>query len=155
RHTLPGKPERPLRGKGTTMVFVLSREGQPLDPCHEARARKLLSKRRAVVFKRYPFTIRLKERTAGESGVHQHRLKLAPGSKTTGLAIVQEGTSRLVWAGELTHRGQAIRDGLLARRAIRRNRRQRHTRYRKPRFLNRSRPQGWLAPSLLHRVQTS
>jgi len=137
------------------MVFVLSSDGQPLDPCHEARARKLLKAGRAVVWRTYPFTIRLKDRSAAESVVHDHRLKLDPGSVTTGLAIVQEGTDRVVWAGELTHRGQAIRQALLARRTIRRSRRQRHTRYRKPRFDNRRRPAGWLAPSLQHRLLTT
>jgi 5-methylcytosine-specific restriction endonuclease McrA len=60
-----------------------------------------------------------------------------------------------VWAGELTHRGQGMRDALLARKATRRSRRARHTRYRKARFLNRRRPAGWLAPSLQHRVLTT
>jgi 5-methylcytosine-specific restriction endonuclease McrA len=55
-------------------------------------------------------------------------------------------------AGELTHRGQAIRNNLLSRRQIRRSRRKRKTRYRQPRFQNRTRPQGWMAPSLLSRV---
>jgi 5-methylcytosine-specific restriction endonuclease McrA len=91
----------------------------------------------------------------GDSTIHDHRLKIDPGSKTTGIAIVQAGTNHVVFACELTHRGQAIRDALLARRAIRRGRCQRHTRYRKPRFLNRTRPAGWLAPSLAHRVQTT
>lgn len=137
------------------MVFVLSSDGQPLDPCHEARARKLLKQDRAVVHRAYPFTIRLKNRTRAEAVVHDHRLKIDPGSKTTGLAIVQEGTARVVWAGELTHRGQQIRDALLARRAVRRSRRQRKTRYRPARFLNRRRPDGWLAPSVRHRVDTT
>ena len=135
------------------MVFVLDSNRQPLDPCHHARARELLRKGRAAVFRRYPFTIILRDRAGGN--VISHRLKLDPGSKTTGIAIVQEATSRVVWAGELTHRGQGIRDALLARRASRRSRRQRHTRYRKPRFLNRGRRDGWLAPSLAHRVETT
>ena len=137
------------------MVFVLDSQRQPLDPCHPARARKLLKKGRAAVYRTHPFTIILKDRTAAESLTHDHRLKLDPGSKTTGIAIVQEQSERVVFAAELTHRGQAIRDALLARRAIRRKRRSRHTRYRKPRFLNRRRPDGWLAPSLDHRVQTT
>ena len=37
-------------------------------------------------------------------------------------------------------------------RAIRRGRRQRHTRYRQPRFANRRRGDGWLPPSLESRV---
>lgn len=137
------------------MVFVLSSDGQPLDPCHPARARKLLTEGKAAVWRRYPFTIILRDRTAAVSVTHPHRLKLDPGSRTTGLAIVAEVTGRVVWAGELTHRGKAIRARLLARQAIRRGRRQRKTRYRKPRFLNRRRIKGWLAPSLLHRVETT
>jgi 5-methylcytosine-specific restriction endonuclease McrA len=137
------------------MVFVLSSDGQPLDPCHEARARKLLKAGRAAVKRTYPFTIVLKDRTGAELLVHQHRLKLDPGSRTTGIAIVQEGTDRVVWAAELTHRGQQIHDALLRRRQIRRNRRQRKTRYRKARFLNRRRSDLWLPPSLNHRVLTT
>ena len=115
------------------MVFVLSHDTQPLDPCHPARARELLKKRKAAVFRRFPFTIILKERLLADSVVKGHRIKLDPGSTTTGIAIVQEDTDRVVWSGELTHRGQAIRDALLSRRGSRRSRRQRHTRYRKAR----------------------
>ena len=145
------------------MVFVLSHDRKPLDPTSHRRAGLLLKKGRAAVFRRYPFTIILKDRLAAESVTHPHRLKLDPGSKTTGIAVVAEDfgklsrgtTGRVVWAGELTHRGQAIRDALLSRRASRRSRRQRKTRYRQPRFLNRRRPEGWLAPSLQHRVDTT
>jgi hypothetical protein len=119
------------------MVFVLDRHAQPLDPCAPVRARKLLKAGRAVVYRRYPFTIRLKHRTLAQSVTHDHRLKIDPGSQITGLAIVQQQTRRVVWAAELTHRGQQIRKALLARRAVRRSRRQRHTRYREPCFLNR------------------
>jgi len=61
----------------------------------------------------------------------------------------------VVFAAELTHRGQAISSALLPRQAIRSSRRQRKTRYRKPRCLNRRRSEGWLAPSLAHRVLTT
>jgi 5-methylcytosine-specific restriction endonuclease McrA len=137
------------------MVFVLSNNRQPLDPCHPARARQLLKAGKAAVFRKFPFTIILKHRSAAESETHDHRLKLDPGSQTTGIAVVREADGKVVWAGELTHRGQAIRDALVRRRAVRRRRRQRKTRYRQPRFLNRRRPQGWLAPSLQHRVDTT
>jgi len=135
------------------MVFVLDNHKRQLDPCHEARARELLRKGKAAVSRRYPFTIILRERTGGT--VSNHRLKIDPGSKTTGLAVLQERRSRVVWAAELTHRGQDIRDALLARQASRRSRRQRKTRYRPARFLNRRRPTGWLVPSLHHRVLTT
>src|SRR6266540_4709246 len=136
-------------------VFVLSSHRQPLDPCHPTRARRLLSKGRAAVLRRFPFTIILNERTAADSVTHPHRLKIDPGSRTTGLAIIQEQTGKVVWAAELSHRGQMIRDALLTRRSVRRNRRQRKTRYRLARFLNRRRPAGWLPPSLAHRIETT
>lgn len=137
------------------MVFVLSHDGQPLDTCHEARARKLLNAGRAAIYRRFPFTIILTDRIAAESQTHPYRLKLDPGSKTSGLAIIQEHMARIVWAGELTHRGQWIRNRLLIRRALRHNRRQRKTRYRKARFLNRRQPSRWLVPSVAHRVLTT
>ncbi|NEO02955.1 MAG: HNH endonuclease, partial [Moorea sp. SIO3I7] len=56
---------------------------------------------------------------------------------------------------ELEHRGGLIKKKLESRRAVRRGRRNRNTRYRKPRFLNRKRPEGWLPPSLEHRILTT
>ena len=101
------------------MVFVLSHDRQPLDPTTLQRADHLLKRGRAAVFRRYPFTIILKDRLAAESVTHAHRVKRDPGSKTTGIAVVAEATGRVVWAGELTHRGQAIRDALVRRKASR------------------------------------
>ena len=134
-------------------VFVLAADKQPLTPCSAARARLLLKAGKAAVLRRYPFTIILKG--APSDGVLQPlRFKVDPGSKTTGIALVHEKNGVVLWAGELTHRGQAIKASLDSRRAIRRSRRHRKTRYRKARFLNRTKPQGWLAPSLQHRVLT-
>jgi 5-methylcytosine-specific restriction endonuclease McrA len=133
-------------------VFVLDRNLKPLDPCHQARARELLNKGRAQVFKRCPFTIVLPDRTLEESTTHPHRIKIDPGSKTTGFAVVQEPTGRVTNAIEITHRGQQIKDSIESRRSLRRGRRNRKTRYRKPRFLNRTRKHGWLPPSLESRI---
>lgn len=133
-------------------VFVLDKNLQALDPCHPARARELLRKGRAKVFKRYPFTIVLRDRCTEESVTHQHRIKIDPGSKVTGFAVVQEATGRVTNAFEVSHRGQQIKDSLESRRALRRGRRNRKTRYRKPRFLNRNRKAGWLPPSLESRI---
>jgi len=66
-------------------VFVLDRNRQPLDPCHSARARQLLKAGRATVFRRYPFTVLLKDRELEESVTHAHQVKLDPGSRTSGL----------------------------------------------------------------------
>ena len=133
-------------------VFVLSSDRQPLDPCHPARARELLRSKRAAIFRRYPFVIILKDRTAAESVTHAHTVKIDPGAKTTGMAIVNE-SKHVVFAAEIEHRGYAIKKSLDTRRAVRRSRRNRHTRYRAPRFDNRRRPEGWIAPSLMSRVQ--
>jgi 5-methylcytosine-specific restriction endonuclease McrA len=132
-------------------VFVLDKNLQPLDPCHPARARELLKKGRAKVFKRYPFTIVLQDRTIDKSVIHPHRIKIDPGSKVTGFAVIQEETGRITNALEVSHRGQQIKDSLESRRALRRGRRNRKTRYRKPRFLNRT-LKGWLPPSLESRI---
>ena len=134
-------------------VFVLDTMHRPLDPIHPGYARKLLSSGKAAVFRRFPFTLLLKVEVQ-DPQTHPLRIKLDPGSKTTGIALVNDASGEVVWAAELTHRGQAIKDALERRRAIRRSRRQRKTRYRKPRFDNRRRKQGWLSPSLESRIAT-
>lgn len=133
-------------------VFVLDKNLKSLDPCHPARARELLKKGRAKVFKQYPLTIVLQDRTLEESVTHPHRIKIDPGSKTTGIAVIQEDSGRVTNAIEVSHRGQQIKDALESRGALRRNRRNRKTRYRAPRFLNRTRPKGWLPPSIESRI---
>ncbi len=97
-------------------VYVLDKRKNPLMPCSEKRARLLLRRGRAVVVRVYPFTIRLKDRIGGRC--QPVRLKLDPGSRTTGLALVREDgdTQHVLWLGELDHRGQAIRDALSQRR---------------------------------------
>ncbi len=132
-------------------VFVVDTNKKPLNPVHPGEARCLLKAGKAAVLKHYPFTIVLK-RALERPVVQLLCLKLDPGSRTTGIAVVNDQTGKVLFAAELSHRGQAIRDALLSRRAIRRSRRARHTRYRTPRFENRSRRSGWLAPSLQSRV---
>ena len=132
-------------------VFVVDANKQPLNPVHPGSARLLLTQGKAAVWKCYPFTIVLKQ--AMDSPILEPlRLKIDPGSKTTGLALVNDATGEVTFAAELRHRGQEIKHALEKRRGVRRGRRQRKTRYRKPRFQNRRRPRGWLAPSLKSRV---
>jgi 5-methylcytosine-specific restriction endonuclease McrA len=139
--------------RGVTRVFVLSKDGSPLMPCHAARARELLTKGKAVVERRYPFVIRLKH-NPNEPKTQPAAIKLDPGAKTTGIAIVRvtPTTHYVLHLSELTHRGTYIKESLAQRRAFRRNRRNRKTRYRAPGFDNRTRPDGWLPPSLQSRV---
>jgi 5-methylcytosine-specific restriction endonuclease McrA len=133
-------------------VFLIDSNKTPLNPVHPAQARKLLDSEKAAVFQCYPFTLILK-RVIENPNVYPLTLKIDPGSKFTGIALVTN-QGNVVWAMELQHRGQQIKDALLHRRAVRRGRRNRNTRYRQARFLNRKRPDGWLAPSLRHRILT-
>src|SRR5207253_733162 len=102
-------------------VFVLDTNKQPLSPCRPSIARKLLRDGKAAVWKMYPFTVILK-RTVEPENLLPVTLKVDPGSKTTGMALVQE--DKVVFAAELTHRGAAIKDAAdqgrtQSRRAIR------------------------------------
>ena len=132
-------------------VFVIDTNKQPLSPVHPGRARILLSTGQAAIFKRYPFTIILKAATKPQA-VPNLRLKIDPGSKTTGLAIVDDSTGEVIFAAEISHRAHAIKKALDERRAVRRKRRARKTRYRKARFRNRRRLSGWFPPSTGSRV---
>ncbi|BAY49698.1 HNH endonuclease [Scytonema sp. HK-05] len=135
----------------SNFVFVLDADLKPLTPCTPGVARSLLKSGKASVYRQYPFTITLKKKV--DETPESVTIKLDPGSKTTGIALLQG--SKVVFGAELTHRGQTIKASLESRRSLRRGRRSRHTRYRKARFLNRVRPTGWLAPSLQHRVETT
>jgi 5-methylcytosine-specific restriction endonuclease McrA len=131
--------------------FVLDTNKRPLNPIHPAHARKLLKEGQATIFRHFPFTIILKSES--NESIQPLEIKIDPGSKVTGLALLSG--NKLVWAAELTHRGATIRSALLSRHQLRRGRRNRKTRYRPARFLNRTRPKRWLAPSLQHRVDTT
>ena len=131
-------------------VAVLDINMTPQSTVHPAAARRMLKAGEAAVYRKHPFAIILKAVAASPPA--QLRLKIDPGSRVTGLAIVDDNGREVVWAGELRHRGQEIRKALDKRRALRRGRRCRHTRYRPARFSHRTRPAGWLPPSLMSRV---
>jgi len=136
------------------MVFVLDKHKKPLMPCSEKRARLLLQKGRAVIHRMAPFTIRLKGRLVGGSRLQPLRLKIKPGAEETGVAVLREETpdkSKVIMLLQIRHK-PGVKRRMDSRRALRRSRRNRKTRYRQPRFLNRRRPKGWLPPSLEARV---
>ena len=79
------------------MVFVLSKNKKPLSPCHPAKARQLLRKGKAVIHKRCPFTIRLKElKKTDKENRDEYRIKIDYGSRYTGLAILKNN-KYVVW----------------------------------------------------------
>ncbi|WP_438317413.1 RNA-guided endonuclease IscB [Sporosarcina sp. FA9] len=129
------------------LVYVLNKHGQPLMPCKPQKARKLLEQGKANVIQRTPFTIQLKY---GSSGYTQSiSLGVDAGTKHIGLSATTE--KRVLFEGEVRLRTD-IQELLAARRALRRARRSRKTRYREPRFLNRKKDKGWLAPSVQNKV---
>ena len=138
-------------------VFVLDQHKHPLMPCSEKRARLLLSRRRAVVHRVIPFTIRLKNRRVAESHLQPMVLKLDPGSKTSGIVLArveqteQSEIHHAVHLAELCHRGEDVHKALQQRSRYRRRRRSANLRYRPSRFLNRQRVVGWFPPSLRSR----
>lgn len=136
----------------SNFVFLIDAKKTPMNPIHPAQARELMAAGKAAVFRCYPFTL-IMNRAIDNIVTYPLALKIDPGSKITGISLVNN-RNEAIWGMELEHRGQAIKDALDSRRAIRRGRRGRNTRYRKARFLNRTRASGWLAPSLMHRVLT-
>ena len=133
------------------MVYVLNIEGKPLMPCKEAKARKLLRDNLAKVVKREPFTIQLIFEC--ENQVQDVILGVDAGSKTIGLSATTD--KQELFSAEVVLRNDIV-DLLSTRRQNRRTRRNRKTRYRQPRFLNRvkSKNKGWLAPSIENKIQT-
>ena len=132
------------------MVLVIDKRMHPCNAISEAYARILLYSKQAVIHKRYPFTIRLKNNNAVKKTA-TYTIKIDPGANVTGLSIVDNSNNVIMFA-ELRHRGKTIKRNLDSRRAVRRSRRNRKTRYRPARFKNRIRPQSWLAPSIKSRA---
>jgi N6-L-threonylcarbamoyladenine synthase len=139
-----------MRIKETSYVYVVDKNGNPLMPTSRfGKVRRLLKTGEAVVIKRTPFTIKLVNRVGGYT--QDVTLAIDPGSKKVGLSATTK--EKELYAGELTLRTDVV-DLLSTRRANRRARRNRKTRYRKPRYLNRtkSNPEGRLAPSIRQRI---
>ena len=132
------------------MVYVLSQHGQPLMPTeNHAKVRALLKHGKAKVIQRCPFTIQL----LYESTTHTQKINLGidAGSKTIGVSATTE--SKVLYESEVVLRNDIV-ELLSGRRALRNSRRSRKTRYRKPRFDNRKKPDGWLAPSIRQKIET-
>ena len=130
------------------MVYVLNKQGQPLMPCKEAKARKLLKQNKAKIVKYEPFTIQLLFDC--ENQTQEVNLGIDAGSKHIGVSATTE--KQVLYEAEVELRNDIV-DKLSSRRAARRTRRNR-LRYRPARFNNRihSKHKGWLAPSIEHRI---
>ena len=132
--------------RSAVMVYVISKDGQPLMPTkRHGFVRRLLRSGEAEVVQRCPFTVRL----LYESGTETQPIILGvdAGSKHVGLSACTEKEE--LYAEEMRPRSNVVKN-LSDRREFRSSRRNRKTRYRKPRFNNRvhSKHKGWLAPSV-------
>jgi len=129
-------------------VPVLNMRGRPLMPTTPRKARILIKEGKAKVVQRTPFTIQLLYAT-GETK-QDVTLGIDAGYSTVGFSAVT--TDRELIAGELNLRSD-IKRLLDKRRVYRRSRRSRKW-YREPRFNNRAKEKGWLAPSILHKLNS-
>ena len=131
-------------------VFVLNMRDEPLMPCSPAKARILLKEDKAVVVRRIPFAIKLKIAT-GETR-QPVTVGVDPGFENLGLCASSE--KRVLYASETKLRTD-IPKLLATRRELRRGRRYRKTRYRRPTGLFNTLPEGWLAPSIQNKLDTT
>ena len=131
-------------------VFVIHKDGEPLMPCHPAKARILLKNKEAKIVRMVPFTIQLLKDSGKE--VKETTLGIDPG-ETFGISVTTK--DEVLFEAKVKHRDEEIKKLLVARREVRRTRRGRKTRYRKARFLNRvHNKREWIAPSLRTMLQT-
>ena len=132
------------------VVYVLNKDGHPLMPTERhGKVRRMLRNGDAKVVRRCPFTIQLLYEA--EDKVQEITLGVDSGSRKIGLSATTE--SRVLYESEVELRNDIV-ELLATRRELRRSRRNRKTRYRRPRFSNRTRPEKWLAPSVSQKVQT-
>ena len=132
------------------LVYVQSQNRQPLMPTHPAKARCLLKTGKAKVVSRTPFTIRLLYEVGTQVQPLVHAIDT--GSGTIGSAVA-DAPGRVYYMSEVEVRNDIRRalDKRSARRSFRRNRK---TRYRPCRSLNRanSTKKGRFSPTMVSKV---
>jgi hypothetical protein len=115
------------------VVYVINKHGKPLMPTTPRKARILLKEGKAKVIRKSPFTIKLLFGCG--SATQDITLGIDTGSSTIGSAAVKNNGD-VVYTSEIEIRND-IADKMKQRVKYRRNRRNRKTRYRKARWMNR------------------
>lgn len=132
------------------MVYVINKNGQPLMPTeNHAKVRVLLKSGKAKVVKKCPFTIQL----LYDSTNHTQKVTLGIDSGSRHIGISATAKDKVLFEADVELRNDIV-DLLSTRRELRHSRRNRKIRYRKPRFDNRKRKDGWLAPSVQQKVDS-
>ncbi len=119
-------------------------------PCSQRKARLLLKEGKAKIIGYKPFTIQLTVAT-GES-VQEVHLGVDTGAKYIGIAATSG--NKVLAKGEVELR-EDIHKNMTVRARARRDRRNRNTRYRQSRFLNRKRKEGWLPPTVQSKLDAT
>lgn len=135
-----------------SLTYVIAKDGQPLMPTERSgKVYRLLKNKQAKVVRRCPFTIKLLYEPETLI-VQEVVLGQDTGSKHIGTACVSN--DKVLYQSNVELRTD-IKSNMDGRRQTRRFRRNRKTRYRKPRFLNRknSIKLNRLSPSVKHKVQ--
>lgn len=132
------------------MVYVLNRYGEALMPTERlGRVRHLLKERKAVIVNYHPFTIKLIYKCPDHA--QEVSLGVDTGSKHVGLSATTN--KKVLFEAQLELRDDIVKK-LGTRCEFRRSRRNRKTRYRKPRFLNRKKTGKWMSPSIRQKLQS-
>lgn len=132
------------------MVYVINKNGQPLMPTeNHAKVRVLLKSGKAKVVKKCPFIIQL----LYDSTNHTQKVTLGVDSGSRHIGISATTKDKVLFEADVELRNDIV-DLLSTRRELRHSRRNRKIRYRKPRFDNRKRKDGWLAPSVQQKVDS-
>ena len=132
------------------MVYVINKNGQPLMPTeNHAKVRVLLKSGKAKVVKKCPFTIQL----LYDSTNHTQKVTIGVDSGSRHIGISATTKDKVLFEADVELRNDIV-DLLSTRRELRHSRRNRKIRYRKPRFDNRKRKDGWLAPSVQQKVDS-
>lgn len=133
--------------KRKVVVYVVSIDGNGLMPCTPAKAKKLMNKGLAEVYKMYPFTIQLKFEC--ENVVQEVDLGIDEGYSNIGFSAISPMKELISGTVILDNKTS---DRLTEKRMYRRGRRNKLW-YRKPRFLNRKKRIGMLPPSVERKYQ--
>lgn len=129
-------------------VYVINKYGRPLMPTTCRKARLLLKNGKARIYRREPFTIQL---IYGSSGyVQPATLGIDAGYQNIGFSAVNDKQELI---GGFLKMLQGMSERITEKRKYRRTRRNRR-RHRQCRFRNRRIPEGWLAPSIQHKLDS-
>ena len=132
------------------MVYAINKNGQPLMPTeNHAKVRVLLKSGKAKVVKKCPFIIQL----LYDSTNYKQKVTLGVDSGSRHIGISATTKDKVLFEADVELRNDIV-DLLSTRRELRHSRRNRKIRYRKPRFDNRKRKDGWLAPSVQQKVDS-